>query len=158
MGLGEPQPARSLTPEKVRFAFLSQCFYSMMDTLTICQFVYGPTWCLYGPNETAAMVKAVTGWDVTVDELVTVGMRRLNLLRTFNAREGFTRKDDRLPKKFFVPLKGEGPTAGVAITHEELESALDEYYKIAGWSNNGIPTAATLKKLDIDWAAQYLPA
>ncbi len=158
MGLGDPQPARSLGPEKVRFAYLTECFYSMMDTLTVCQFVYGPTWCLYGPNETAEMVKAVTGWDVTVDELVTVGMRRLNLMRTFNAREGFTRKDDRLPKKFFVPLKGEGPTAGVAITHEELESALDEYYKIAGWSNNGIPTAATLKKLDIDWAAQYLPA
>jgi aldehyde:ferredoxin oxidoreductase len=158
MGLGSPQPGRSLGPEKIRFAYLTECFYSMMDTLTICQFVYGPTWCLYGPNETAEMVKAVTGWDVGVDELVMVGTRRLNLMRTFNAREGFTRKDDKLPKKFFVPLKGEGPTAGAAVTHEELESALDEYYKLAGWTNDGIPTAATLQKLDVGWAAEYLPA
>ncbi|MDO9348670.1 MAG: aldehyde ferredoxin oxidoreductase family protein [Anaerolineales bacterium] len=158
MGLGTPQPFRSLGAEKVRFAYLTECFYSMMDSLELCQFVYGPTWCLYGPNDTAAMVKAVTGWDVTVDELLMVGMRRLNLMRTFNAREGFTRKDDALPKKFFKPLAGTGPTAGVAITQAELDAALDEYYQLAGWTNDGIPTAATLKKLDIEWAAAYLPA
>ena len=58
--MGAPQPSRSLGPEKVRFAYLTEVFYSMMDTLTVCQFVYGPTWCLYGPKDTAAMVKAVT--------------------------------------------------------------------------------------------------
>ena len=158
MGLGEPQPARSLTPEKVRFAYLTQCFYSMMDSLTLCQFVYGPTWCLYGPNDTARMVKAVTGWDVTVDELIELGHRRIALMRTFNAREGFARKDDKLPKKFFKPLVGVGPSAGVALTHEEMDTALDEYYKLAGFTNDGIPTPKTLKQLDIEWAAEYLPA
>lgn len=158
MGLGEPQPVRSLTPEKVRFAYLTQCFYSMMDTLTICQFVYGPTWCLYGPNDTARMVKAVTGWEVTVDELLELGHRRIALMRTFNAREGFERKDDKLPKKFYKPLAGVGPSAGVALSHEELETALDEYYNLAGCTKNGIPTRETLKELDIEWAADYLPA
>ncbi|MBU2610815.1 MAG: aldehyde:ferredoxin oxidoreductase, partial [Chloroflexi bacterium] len=157
MGLGAPQPGRSLGTEKVRFAYLTECFYSMMDSLELCQFVYGPTWCLYGPQDTAVMVKAVTGWDVTVDELVTVGMRRLNLMRVFNTREGFTRKDDQLPKKFFKPLAGTGPTAGVVLTQPELDTALDEYYKLAGWTNDGIPTAVTLKKLDIEWAAEHLP-
>ncbi|MBE3088291.1 MAG: aldehyde ferredoxin oxidoreductase family protein, partial [Chloroflexi bacterium] len=155
MGLGEPQLARSLTPEKVRFAYLTQCFYSMLDSLTLCQFVYGPTWCLYGPNDTARMVRAVTGWDVTVDELIELGHRRIALMRTFNAREGFTRKDDKLPRKFFKPLVGVGPSAGVALTHEEMESALDEYYKLAGFTNDGIPTPKTLKQLDIEWAAKY---
>jgi aldehyde:ferredoxin oxidoreductase len=158
MGLGEPQPAFSLTPEKVRFAYLTECFYSMMDSLTVCQFVYGPTWCLYGPNETAAMVRAVTGWDVTVDELLELGHRRIALMRTFNAREGFSRKDDRLPKKFFKPLTGTGPTAGKALTTEEVEAALDEYYRLAGCTNDGIPLPATLKKLDVEWAAEFLPA
>jgi aldehyde:ferredoxin oxidoreductase len=157
IGLGTPQPGRSLGPEKVRFAYLTECFYSMMDSLELCQFVYGPTWCLYGPNDTAAMVKAVTGWDVSVDELMAVGMRRLNLMRTFNAREGFSRKDDTLPKKFFKPLAGTGPTAGVALTEQEFSSALDEYYKLAGWTNDGIPTASTLKKLGIEWAGEHLP-
>jgi aldehyde:ferredoxin oxidoreductase len=156
MGLGTPQPGRSLNLEKIRFAYLTECFYSMMDSLELCQFVYGPTWCLYGPNDTAAMVRAVTGWDVTVNELLIVGMRRLNLMRTFNVREGFTRKDDTLPKKFYKPLAGTGPTAGVALNEKEFNVALDEYYRLAGWTPDGSPTPETLKKLDISWAADYL--
>jgi aldehyde:ferredoxin oxidoreductase len=103
-------------------------------------------------------VRAVTGWDVTVEELMAVGERRLDLFRVFNAREGLTRKDDKLPKKFFKQLQGTGPTAGFALTHEEVDSAIDEYYRLAGWTNDGVPTPDTLKKHDIEWAAEYLPA
>ena len=158
IGLGSPQPAYSLTEEKVRFAYETQVFYSMMDSLELCQFVFGPTWTLYGPAETVEMIRAVTGWDVTVDEMMEVGRRRLDLLRTFNAREGFGRKDDKLPKKFFKALTGTGPTAGFALTHAEVDSAIDHYYKLAGWTSDGVPTRATLKKHDIEWAAEYLPA
>ncbi len=118
---------------------LGQAFYSMMDSLDLCQFVYGPAWCLFGPVETVAMVKAVTGWDVTIEELIQVGLRRINLMRTFNAREGFTRKEDILPKKFFKPLGGSGPTAGIAVGRDEFETALDIYYRMHGWTENGIP-------------------
>ncbi len=124
IGLGSPQPAYSLTEEKVRFAYETEVFYSMMDSAELCQFVYGPTWTLYGPTETVEMMKAVTGWDLTVEEMMEVGRRRLDLFRTFNAREGFGRKDDKLPKKFFKPLAGTGPTAGFALTHEEVDSAI----------------------------------
>jgi len=152
IGLGDPQPGYSLTTEKVRFAYLTQVFYSMLDSVELCQFVYGPAWTLYGPAETVTMINAVTGWDVTVDELMAVGERRLNLFRIFNAREGLDRKDDKLPKKFFKALGGAGPTAGTALTHEEIESAKDEYYRLAGWTDNGIPTHQTLERLDIAWA------
>jgi aldehyde:ferredoxin oxidoreductase len=40
----------------------------------------------------------------------------------------------------------------MALTHEEIESAIDEYYKLAGWTNNGIPTPQTMERLDIAWA------
>jgi aldehyde:ferredoxin oxidoreductase len=152
LGLSEPQPNLSLTPEKVRFAYRTELFYSMLDTVELCQFVYGPAWTLYGPAETVLMINSVTGWDVTVDELLEVGARRLNLFRIFNTREGLGRKDDKLPKKFFKALKGEGPTAGIALTHDEIESAKDEYYKLAGWTDDGVPTRQTLEKLDIAWA------
>jgi aldehyde:ferredoxin oxidoreductase len=152
IGLSEPQPGYSLTPEKVRFAYLTEVFYSMLDSVELCQFVYGPAWTLYGPAETAEMIRAVTGWDITVEELMTVGERRLNLFRMFNAREGLDRKDDKLPKKFYKRLQGTGPTAGIALTHDEIESAIDEYYRLAGWTNNGIPTSETMERLDIAWA------
>jgi len=158
IGLSEPQPAYSLTPEKVRFAYNSQLFFSLTDAAELCQFVWGPAWTLYGPQETADMINAVTGWGVTVDELQEVGARRLNLFRVFNAREGFGRKDDKLPKKFFKALKGTGPTSGVALTHEEIDSAIDEYYRLAGWTADGVPTPETLEQYDIAWAAEYLPA
>lgn len=156
LGLGSPQPAYSLTEEKVRFAYETEVFYSMMDSAELCQFVYGPTWTLYGPNETVEMMKSVTGWDLTVEELMTVGRRRLDLFRTFNAREGLGRKDDRLPKKFFKALSGTGPTAGFALTHEEVDSAIDHYYKLSGYTSDGVPTRETLQKHDIEWAAEYL--
>jgi len=152
LGLSEPQPGYSLTPEKVRFAYLTEVFYSMLDSLELCQFVFGPAWTLYGPAETVEMIRAVTGWDITVEELMAVGERRLNLFRTFNAREGLDRKADKLPKKFFKQLQGSGPTAGIALTHEEIESAIDEYYRLAGWTNNGIPTPETMQRLEIAWA------
>jgi aldehyde:ferredoxin oxidoreductase len=152
IGLGEPQPAYSLTPEKIRFAYKSQVFYSMLDTVELCQFVWGPAWTLYGPQETVDMIHAATGWDVTVEELLEVGERRLNLFRVFNAREGLTRENDKLPKKFFKALKGTGPTAGIALTHEEVDAAIDEYYRLAGWTPEGVPTRETMERLDIAWA------
>lgn len=156
LGMEERLPPLSLGKAKVKFSYLTEVFYSMLDSLELCQFVWGPAWNLYGPQDTANLVKAVTGWDVTVDELMKVGARRLNLMRTFNTREGLDRKDDRLPKKFFKALQGEGPTAGIAITHEEVEAALDEYYKLAGWTNNGDPTRASLQALDLEWAFELL--
>ncbi|MDO9301587.1 MAG: aldehyde ferredoxin oxidoreductase C-terminal domain-containing protein, partial [Anaerolineales bacterium] len=90
-------------------------------------------------------------------ELMTVGRRRLDLFRTFNAREGLGRKDDKLPKKMFKALSGTGPTAGFVLTHEEVDSAIEHYYKLAGLNADGAPTRETLKKHDIEWAAEYLP-
>jgi len=90
--------------------------------------------------------------------LMEVGRRRLNLFRVFNAREGLRRNADTLPKKFFKELKGTGPTAGFSLTHAEVDSAIDHYYKLAGWTSDGVPTRETLKQHDIEWAADYLPA
>ena len=107
-----------LSDAKVRFAFRSQCFYSALDTLGLCQFVWGPSWQLYGPSETVELVRSGTGWQATMDELLEIGERKINLMRAFNAREGIGKAADVLPKKLFQPLVGKGPTAGVALTTE----------------------------------------
>jgi len=156
LGLKDPPPLWSLGYEKVRFATYTQIFYSMLDTLELCQFVWGPAWTLYGPSETVDFVQAVTGWDVSLDELMKVGQRRLNMLRAFNAREGFSRKDDKLPKKFFNALQGTGPTAGVAIDPAEFETALDSYYQLLTWTPDGVPTRTALADLDLEWVADLV--
>jgi aldehyde:ferredoxin oxidoreductase len=152
IGLSTPQPPGSMDDEKVRFAYLTEVFYSALDTFCLCQFVWGPAWTLYGPAEMATMIKAATGWDVDVAELITIGERRLNMLRVFNKREGYTRENDRLPMKFFGPLAGSGPTAGMALDENHLEHEKDVYYQLAGWDrNSGNPTPVKLKELGLDW-------
>jgi aldehyde:ferredoxin oxidoreductase len=157
IGLASPQDAKVLNKEKVEFALITQYTYSALDTLSVCMFVYGPGWELYGVGELAQMVSAVTGWDVTVDELQAVGARRLNLLRAFNAREGITREGDTLPKRFFdEPLKG-GRTEGLVVDRAEWEAALDEYYAQAGWDTaSGNPTRETLEGLGLAWVADEI--
>jgi aldehyde:ferredoxin oxidoreductase len=150
---------RDLSDDKVRFAYRTQCFYSALDSLGLCQFVWGPSWQLYGPSETAELVRYGTGWDMTLEQLITAGERRLHLLRAFNAREGIGREADVLPKKLFEPLGGKGPTAGVALTREEFERARETYYRLAGCDPiTGAPTPAKLRALGLDWLGGALPS
>ena len=146
-----------MSDEKIRFAMTSQYMYSAMDSLNLCQFVYGPAWQLYGPDDMVELVRAVTGWeDVSFAELQKVGERRLNMMRAFNAREGMDRKNDVVPEKLFKPLKG-GASDGWKLDRDEVESALDKYFEFCGWDvKTGVPTRAKLEELDLGWVADQL--
>jgi aldehyde:ferredoxin oxidoreductase len=152
LGLNQVQPAYSMNDEKVRFVYLTQVFYSALDSYCLCQFVWGPAWSLFGPDEMVEMLRAATGWDITLEEIMRLGERRLNMMRAFNAREGINRDMDKLPKKFYKPLKGTGPTAGAAWNEADLEPFKDKYYQLAGWDvKTGNPTMQKLAELGLDW-------
>ncbi|RME51431.1 MAG: aldehyde:ferredoxin oxidoreductase, partial [Caldilineae bacterium] len=133
LGLTEQQPKYSLTEEKVRFALKTQHLYSMLDSVNLCQFVFGPAWQLYGPEQTRQAIQAITGWDVTIEELQTVGERRVNMMRVFNAREGLDRRHDTLSERFFTKALKGGRSDGMKLDREEFERGLDNYYRLAGW-------------------------
>ena len=156
IGLTEPQPQFSLNQEIVHFALTGQYLYSALDSINLCQFVYGPSWQLYGPGQIVETVRTVTGWEVDIDEIMRIGERRLCLMRAFNAREGIGREADKLPKKMFQPLKG-GASDGIALTEVEIETAKDLYYAEAGWDvATGMPTRQKLDELDLGWVADLL--
>ncbi|MFB6219824.1 MAG: aldehyde ferredoxin oxidoreductase family protein [Halolamina sp.] len=93
------------------------------------------------------------GYDVDEAELETVGERAWNMTRLFNAREGFARAEDSLPERFTTPLEDGGPADGNAISEDGFDRMLDEYYRLRGWTDDGVPTEKTLERLDIaDWA------
>lgn len=152
LGFHEQQAERSLSDEKIRFAMASQHMYSAMDSLNLCQFVYGPAWQLYGPEDMLKLVQVVTGWeDVTFDELQKVGERRLNMMRAFNAREGIDRRADVLPEKLFKPLKG-GVSDGWVLDRKEVSAALDKYFEFCGWDiETGVPGREKLQELGLEW-------
>jgi aldehyde:ferredoxin oxidoreductase len=153
LGLTDPQPSLALNREKVKLGLYTQWQYSFCDTACLCQFVYGPAWQLYGPDDMVELMRAVTGWDMTLEEVQRIGERRVNLLRAFNAREGVGREADALPGRLFdEPFQG-GTSDGVALSREELEAALDAYFELAGWDvKTGIPTRAKLEELGLGWA------
>jgi aldehyde:ferredoxin oxidoreductase len=156
IGLTDPQPNKILNQQKVHYALTTQYAYSCLDSANICQFVFGPAWHLYGMGQLAEVVRAITGWDVTVEELLEVGERRLNLLRAYNAREGFDRSADVLPKKLRQALVG-GKSDGLFVTEAEVEQAKDWYYAEAGWEvASGTPRRAKLEELELGWVADQL--
>lgn len=156
LGLTDPQPSEALNEEKVRFALITQYWNSCMDSVNICQFVFGPSWHLYSPSQLVEAMQAITGWDVTLKELLRVGERRLNMLRAFNARDGIGREADVLPKKLSRALKG-GKSEGLTVNKEQIEQAKDWYYAMAGWDvNTGMPTREKLDQIGLTWIADEL--
>ena len=157
LDLLDPQPARSLDPEKVRFVIYTQHTVSIADTLNLCQFVYGLTWQLYDIDQTIEMVRAVTGWNVNLFELQKVGERRVNLLRAFNARDGIDRDADELSAKLFNHALEGGPSDGLKLDRDQFEAARDTYYAMCGWDvSTGTPTRWKLEELGLAWVADML--
>ncbi len=113
-------------------------------TLVACRFHE-----FVSPKETyTQFLAAATGQSFTLPQFVEVGERIWNLERLFNIGAGFGRADDTLPDRCFEPIKGKA-SHGAVLTHEEFDKMLDEYYAVRGWTREGVPTPATLKRLGI---------
>jgi aldehyde:ferredoxin oxidoreductase len=97
----------------------------------------------------ANYLQAVTGESYSMDDFAQIAGRIETLIRLFNVREGFGRKDDTLPyRTLFEPLP-DGPGKGQCIGEANLNRMLDEYYTCRGWDSAGVPTEATLRKYDL---------
>jgi aldehyde:ferredoxin oxidoreductase len=106
----------------------------------ICHFL------AYDDAQSVDILNAVTGWGATPEEMATTARRGLTLARLFNQREGFTRADDRLPKRFSDPLPKH-----VGLTEAQQAAIVTEYYVEQGWdSDTGVPTAETIRALEIE--------
>ncbi len=145
----------SLDVRKTRATMLSQFYYSLLDTLTLCDFCWGPG-ALFSFRDIEDLVGAVTGWQVTFWELMKAGERRVNLMRAYNAREGFDRSDDDLPQRVFEPLP-DGPSKGRRVDRHRLEEAIGDYYRMMNWNpSTGHPTRGKLMELGLGWVAEQL--
>ena len=106
------------------------------------------------PKVLAEMYNAVTGLDISANEVNIVGERLTNLERVFNIREGLTRKDDTLPDRFLKEPAKSGPREGHVV---KLDAMIDEYYELRGWEKEtGFPVRAKLEELDLTDVADEL--
>lgn len=140
---------------KVRIAKIAADLWSMCNSLVVCVFDIYPGGGLEH-STLLGILNAATGWNMTMKEYMQVGERAIDLTRAFNAREGLTRKDDRLPNRLMEPLP-DGTFAGKPFTQEMLDSMLDNYYELRGWDKNtGVPTRTKLETIGLKFVADEL--
>lgn len=152
LGILEPMPADDLSARKVRTLVYYSHFMHLLNCTVCCYFVMSLS--RVGLVRLTELVRAVTGWNTSLFELMKVAERAVNLARVFNLREGFTARDDNMPERFFTP-HGSGPLE-VALDPEAFQKAKLMYYEMMGWPR-GVPSAGKLGELGINWAIAQLP-
>ncbi|MBW2584983.1 MAG: aldehyde ferredoxin oxidoreductase [Deltaproteobacteria bacterium] len=156
LGIYKSMPATEITNEKVRGYMQLEKLWRMMDALGLCVFGYAPRGVM--PLEVMVQsINAVTGWNASLYELMRAAERGSALARSFNSREGFSIKDDRLPKRLFNP-KPDGPNSGKKIFEEEdFNNAVALYYEMISCDPaTGRPTRGKLMELGLDWVEEML--
>ena len=104
---------------------------TLHDALITCRFYRD----IYLWEGLAKIIQGTMGMKLDNNGLKRIAANIRNLTQRFNLREGITKKDDNLPKRFFTePISG-----GKVIKPEELAQMLQDYYRLRGWNDQGIP-------------------
>ena len=112
------------------------------DCLGICRFVAS------SPKMVIECLNAATGWNWTLAEAFTLGLRTVNLLRIFNLSHGLDIKRER-PSVRYGSIPVDGPNKGVNIM-KEWDSMVHNYYSLMGWDpKTGRPLPETLQRLGL---------
>jgi len=120
---------RHATLDSVRHAIESEDRAALMDSLILCKFLRRVLEDFHG--ESASMLRAVTGWDVTPDELCETARRIVAAKRQFNLLAGWTPDEDTLPERFLSTPLPNDPEA--ALSRERLQELVAEYHRQRGW-------------------------
>jgi aldehyde:ferredoxin oxidoreductase len=150
--IGNPRPRlvdAAADEDKGDIVKYNQDYVAAVELVNACTFPANNLE-LYGLELIGNMLVAALGETKfgSADYLWHVGEKVYNLERCFNIRDGFSRKDDTLPKRMYTePLQG-GMRDGEIIRKPDV--IIDEYYEARGWDKNGMPTKATLKRLGLE--------
>jgi aldehyde:ferredoxin oxidoreductase len=104
---------------------------TVFDTLVLCRFYRD----FYVWERLEEVIRLVTGLDASEKALKERALAVADLIRRFNLREGLTPADDRLPPFLHRPLQD----TGKVITAAEMETLLQDYYRLHGWDEKGVP-------------------
>lgn len=132
---------------KAALVKLYQDLSAIIDSLGLCIFT------IFALNTAhyASLLSTVAGEPIEASELLRMGERIWNLERLFNLREGFTKNDDRLPPRFSQETLPRGHSKNQVV---DLEPLLEEYYRLRGWDEEGVPTKEKLQELGLEAVVQ----
>ncbi len=150
----------SMTDLPVEGHWSEMCSSMFNDSAVLCMFnTFG-----LRENFRFEFYNAVTGSSLTCRKwaqgggLKTLQIQRALLLLGGPDLKWNPKVDDDNPSRFYEPLPS-GPCAGKAADRNSIMESVQEYYKQAGWDNNGLPASETLKRLglrEVDAALEKL--
>jgi aldehyde:ferredoxin oxidoreductase len=128
------------------------------DLLEMCRFLFGlgAGTKTFSYDNLLELYEYATGIKLDEEGMLTIGERVFNVERAFLCREGIRRKDDHLIGKWVDGPVPNGPFKGESIDPEKWEGMLDDYYRLRGWDNDGVPTRAKLTELGLKDVADKL--
>ena len=121
----------------------SQDFIAAIDSTGLCLFSKNVGLELEHYTD---QIQAACGGSWDVERFTTTGERIWNMEKQFNLAAGLGHSDDTLPKRILEEPAPSGAAKGLV---NRLDVMLPEYYKVRGWDENGVPTAATLGRLGL---------
>jgi aldehyde:ferredoxin oxidoreductase len=124
---------RNVGPESARLAIETEDKAALMDSLILCKFLRGVFADFY--VESAEMLRLVTGWDVTADELRTTAQRIVENKKRFNILSGWTPEEDTLPARMLRQPIADDHRA--QLSPERLQSLIAAYNLARGWTREG---------------------
>jgi aldehyde:ferredoxin oxidoreductase len=119
---------------KARIITIAEDTNAAVDSLVVCKFS------LFGANleEYAELLTATTGIEYSPRRLQEIGKRIYLTERFYNCANGFSRKDDILPERFFNEPGSSGDGIEILpINRQRFEEELDKYYRIRGLNTDG---------------------
>jgi aldehyde:ferredoxin oxidoreductase len=157
--LRQAQPSVDFPGQYERIAaqvWENQYVCTIADALEICKFHTTFLGSVLTIEEMVNLFNLATGMEFSKDKMREIAERIYTLERAFIVREGITRKDDVLVGRFMDdPIHG-GPNDGLRFSRDKWEAMLDEYYNLAGWNSNGIPTRTKLESVGLSSIADEL--
>ena len=136
--------------DAARLAAIAEDLGAQADAAVICIFVQVSI----KPESYLAMLRATTGFDYDLPEMLTIGRRIWTLLRGITNLHGISARDDRLPPKLLAP-PAEGPHAKSQI---DLDLMKREYYVLRGLDERGRPSPERCKNLGLNNLAEKISA
>jgi aldehyde:ferredoxin oxidoreductase len=135
------------SPDTAALAVDTEDRAALIDSLILCKFLRGVFADLFA--ESAEMLRRVTGWDVTAEELRTVARRIVTAKKLYNQREGWSAEEDTLPKRFLREGLPVGGSTEATLPRERLTAMIAAYYAARGWDAAGRVPAALGAELDL---------
>lgn len=152
---------RTIYEHKEEQVIYNEYSSALADMLEVCKFFghWSSPACI-GADLFAEIFNAVTGADLSEQELMRAAERVYNVERAFIVREGVRRKDDYPPAREFDEPLPPGPwprMPGMRLDRGEYDRLLSAYYRGHGWDlRDGIPLRPTLETLGLGGVADEL--